>query len=270
MRLVFSWILMVATSLGCAEEEERPDLVSVCSDDCKPGVAQSGGSGPSTPSVTSGTSTSGGGDVIELEGNLALFADDRFQLEHVLPFSESAMVFSEDADSRVLNAPYDGQSFTITGVQSGEATGVLVVPDDPNSIGWPSLLRVDTRESQAVTLPLVNSEVLSEIFASIRSQAVVEPDRGQLVLRFSDADEDPIRGVRVDVPQASFVAYAEGAAWSEDATETDASGLVVAGNILASDFPGSTLNVTASGAAVGSWVVTVIAGAASYDSLLAL
>ena len=270
MRLVTSWIVLLATALGCAEEEDRPDLIATCSDDCKPGVAQSGGSGPSTPSVTSSTSTTGGGDEVVLEGNLALFADDRFQLDNVLPFTELAMMFSEDADSRVINAPYDGQSFLITGLQSGEATGVLAVPDDPNSLAVPTLLRVDTLESESVTLPLVNAEVLSEIYSSIRSQAVVEPNRGQLVLRFSDGDLDPIAGVRVEVPQASFVAYSDGGSWSEDAMETDGSGLVVAGNIVASDFPGSSLSVTASGAAVGSWVVTVIAGAASYDSLLAL
>lgn len=272
MRFVSSWIVFLAPTLGalgCVEEEERPDLISVCSDDCKPGV-QSGGSGPSTPSATSSSSTTGGGDEVVLEGDLAVFVDDRFDPGSVVPFTESAMVFSRDAFSRVLDATYDGRSFSITGLEAGEATGVLSVPDDPNSFAWPTLLRVNTLESQSITLPLVNSEVLSEIYSSIRSQALVEPSRGQLVLRFSDADLDPIAGVRVDVPQAAFVAYKEGAGWSEDATETDGSGLVVAGNIIASDFPGSSLNVTASGAAVGSWVVTVIAGAASYDALLAL
>lgn len=265
-------MFMLAGPIGCAEEEERPDLIPVCDDSCDPGQGPSGGSGPSSSTTTPGSSsgTTGGDDEIVLNGNLGIFANDRFELDSLLPFSELARVFSQDPDSRVIDAEYDGMEFSLTNLQAGDATGVLVVPEDPNGIPWPTLLRVDTLESRTVTLPLVSSEVLNEIYAGLGSQPVLEPGRGQLVLRFSDENLEPIPGVRVDVPGAEFLAYAEGAGWSEDAEETDASGLVVAGNILATDFPGSAFNVSTSGAAVGSWVVTVIAGAASYDSLLAL
>lgn len=269
MRRIPILLFILAGQGGCAEEEERPDVIPVCEDSCNPGPGPSGGSGPSSSSTTSGTST-GGDDEIVLNGNLGVFANDRFDLEQLLPFGELATVFSQDPDRRVIDAKYDGQEFSLTNLQSGEATGVLVVPDDPDGVPWPTLLRVDTLESRTVTLPLVSSEVLTEIYSGLRSQPTLEPGRGQLILRFSDEDLAPIPGVRVSVPGADFLAYADGAGWSDDAEQTDASGLVIAGNILASEFPGSAFHVSTSGAAVGSWVVTVIAGAASYDSLLAL
>ena len=264
-------MLILAGQGGCAEEEARPDVVEVCDDACDPGVGQSGGSGPSV-SNTSGnaSSTTGSGNDLILNGNLGVFANDRFELTNLLPFGELATVFSLDSDGRVISTAYDGLDFALSGLESGEATGVLAMPDDPNAVPWPTLVRVDTLESRTVTLPLVSSEVLNEVYSTLRSQPALDADRGQLILRFSDEDLDPIPGVRVDVPGADFVAYADGSGWSEDADETDASGLVIAGNITASQFPGSTLNVSTSGAAVGSWVVTVIAGAASFDSLLAL
>lgn len=262
-------MFVLAGQYGCAEEEERPDIIPVCEDSCDPGAGQSGGSGPSS-SKTSGNATTGGGGAITLNGNLSVFANDRFDLDAALPFGEAATVFSQDPDSRIISAVYDGVEFSLTNLQSGDATAVLAVPDDPNALPWPTLLRVDTLDSRTITLPLVSSEVLTEIYSGLGSQPGLEGDRGQLILRFSNENLVPIPGVRVDVPGAGFIAYAEGPGWSEDAEETDASGLVIAGNILATDFPGSAFSVSTSGAAVGSWVVTVIAGAASYDSLIAL
>ena len=264
-------MLLLAGQSGCAEEEDRPDVIAVCDDSCDPGAGQSGGSGPSVTTTTGHTtSTTGSGDDLILNGNLGVFANDRFDLTNLLPFGEAATVFSLDPDGRVISATYDGLDFSLTGLESGEATGVLAMPDDPTAVPWPTLVRVDTLESRTVSLPLVSSEVLNEVYSTLRSQPALDADRGQLILRFSNDNLEPIPGVRVEVPGADFVAYADGSGWSEDADETDASGLVIAGNIVASQFPGSTLNVSTSGAAVGSWVVTVIAGAASYDSLLAL
>ncbi|HEY6724536.1 MAG TPA: hypothetical protein VI197_10910 [Polyangiaceae bacterium] len=270
MRWIPIWLFVLAGQTGCVEEEERPDLIPVCEDSCDPGAGQSGGSGPSSSTTTSGTSTTSGDDPIILNGNLGVFANDRFELDTLLPFGEPATVFSQDPDNRVIRAEYDGLDFSLTDLVSGEATAVLVVPDAQNGVPWPTLLRVDTLQSRTVTLPLVSSEVLNEVYAGLGSQPALDPDRGQLILRFSNENLDPIPGVRVEVPGAAFLAYADGSGWSEDADETDASGLVIAGNILATDFPGSAFTVSSSGAAVSSWVVTAIKGAASYDSLIAL
>lgn len=272
MRRIPFLLFVLAGQGGCAEEEERPDLIPVCEDSCDPGAGQSGGSGPSSSNNTSGntSATTSGDDEIILNGNLGVFANDRFEVDTLLPFGELATVFSQDPGNRVIRAEYDGLDFSLTNLLAGEATGVLVVPDDQTGVPWPTLLRVDTLQSRTVTLPLVSSEVLNEVYAGLGSQPALEPDRGQLILRFSDENLDPIPGIRVNVPGAAFLAYADGSGWSEDAEETDASGLVIAGNILAMEFPGSAFTVSSSGAAVSSWVVTAIAGAASYDSLIAL
>lgn len=270
MRRIPLLLFVLAGQSGCAEPEDRPDLVPVCEKSCDPGAGQSGGSGPSSSTTTSGTSTTSGDEGVILNGNLGVFINDRFDLDALLPFDEEATVFSRDPNNRVIRTEYDGSEFSLTDMVSGEATGVLVVPANENGVPWPTLLRVDTLQSRTVTLPLVSSEVLNEIYAGLRSQPTLEPQRGQLILRFSDENLTPLPGVRVDVPGAAFLAYADGSGWSEDADETDASGLVIAGNLLATEFPGSSFTVSSSGAAVSSWVVTVIAGAASYDSLIAL
>jgi hypothetical protein len=59
------------------------------------------------------------------------------------------------------------------------------------------------------------------------------------------------------------VSYANGGAWSGADARTDATGLVVLTNILASDFPGSTKRVYLGGALDGYIVARVAAGAVS-------
>lgn len=253
---------------ACAEERDRPDTVAVCAQDCDPGLGQTAGMGSPSDNGTSSTTGSGGDDVT-LSGNLGVFFDDRFDPGDLAPFAGLATVVAGNANSQLVSAPYDGTSFALRGILAGEATRVLVVPDDPDNLPMPTLLRVDTRESATVTLPLVNSGILAAVFASVTSQAVVDADRAQLVLRFVDGDRQPVAGVKVDVAPAEFVVYAQGAGWTDDfAAATDPSGLVVAANIAASDFPGSTFAISARGSVVGSWVVAAIRGAASYDVLV--
>lgn len=266
---IASCVAALAALVACGEERDRSDPVAVCQGDCDPGLGQISGAKTSPDSGSSST-TGGGEPNVTLRGDLGVFPDDRFDPGNLAPFGGLATVVAGDSNAQPVSAPYDGMAFTLQGILAGEATRVLVVPTDPDALPMPTLLRMDTRESATVTLPLVNSGVLTGIFAFVSSQGVLNPDRAQLVLRFVDEDRQPVAGVRVDVGPAEFIAYAQGAGWSDDfAAQTDPSGLAVAANLAAAEFPGSTFAINTRGSVVGSWVVAAIRGAASYDVLVA-
>lgn len=260
------WVPTLFVALtACAEPDERPDLISVCSgSECSPRPVDGGHSPSDSGGAASTSSATAGNGTPTLSGSVALFRDDTFDLPSALPYAEPATLFSFDPSRRIVTAEYDGQDFTLSGLLASESTEVLVVPQESDGLAMATLLTVDTQSSARVALPLVNREELTAIYSTINAQTMIDEGRAQLVYHVFDSDERPLAGVRVSVPGAEFVAYTSGAAWSDELDETDARGLVIVGNIPALELPGSNVPVSLSGSVAGEQVVTLVRGAASY------
>jgi hypothetical protein len=220
-------------------------------------------------SQSSSSTTSSGSDEVTLAGDLWLLDDDSFSLNRAAPYEEVATVYGFDPQNRLISAPYDGSMFTLSGVLPSAAAMVLVTPEDEQALPMPTLLRVDTQQSTQVSLPLLRRSVLEEMFVTLTAQVTVDPDRAQVILQFLDAELAPLAGVEVSIASAGFVAYATADGYSDVLGETSERGLVLAGNVAASDLPGTSINAQVSGAIAGQQVVQVVQGAVSYELIVA-
>ncbi len=262
--MVACWLALGA--LACTEQEDRPGVIEVCdSPECRPIQVVGGGSGSGGGDGAGGGSS---GEPGSLSGNVAVFVDDSFDFGSLFLYSGTATVRSVDPSGRIVSGPYDGTGFTLSGLQQGDRTPVLVAPTDDNALPLPTLLGLDTHQALALTLPMVSQDILAEIYASVTALGVIDPGRAQAVYQFVDADMHPIAGVSIATSGADFVAYASGAAWSDTLDETGKQGLAVVANLPAEEFPGSNLVVTLGGAATGDLVLTVVRGAVSYELLV--
>jgi len=125
-------------------------------------------------------------------------------------------------------------------------------------------------------LALVSSTTLDAVFTAVA--ALRSPAFGQVALFFrSTGTGAPLAGLRVTMTAAQVAAYASSTGWTlDDGTAvTDASGLVVFGNVETTAANGSTQTVTISRAATataaavpgGTFPVKVVEGAATLANV---
>ena len=260
-RLVVLGVLVLPLAGCVGGEDEHPPRASQCEGTCAPTIV----------TVGSGTGSDGAAGApaaeITLSGDLSMFLDDTFDPGNQALFSGGATVTALGADGDVIDAEYDGVSFSLSGIVAVEDTKVLAAPTVGGALPLPTLHTVDTRRSRQVTLSLVSSDALFRVFNSISSPALLDSDRAQLVLEFVDSSSDPVAGVRLGVAQAEFVAYAAGFDWADDGLGTDENGLVVAGNIPAASFPGTVVTVELTGSVALRRQITLVRGAVTYARL---
>jgi hypothetical protein len=255
--------------LGCSDDRGMPDP-AVCQGECGSGaegvVGASTGSGGTGGSGGSSGASGSSNTPVELGGTVLRLNDLDFGSAPAEAYRDIARVTAEGAAAVSVSVDYNGfDPFVLTGVRRAEEVWTLVEPADSSADAMPTLqplFTADAASSGALELDvaLLRESVLDAAYSVVPNPVVVEPSRAHVVLLFLDGD-DPIPGVSVSAPTAARVVYAVGGTYSDDATETDDTGLVLLANLPASDWPGSAVQVTVSGAAVGSFATRIVSDA---------
>jgi hypothetical protein len=97
-----------------------------------------------------------------------------------------------------------------------------------------------------IRLGLVREDTIDFIFSTFSLPAERVAGYAQVVLSFVTEGAAPkgLAGMSVASSAAAFVAYEFGANWSIDVDRSDASGMVLLGNLPASQFPGTEVRAT--------------------------
>jgi hypothetical protein len=259
---------------GCGDERGMPEP-PVCQGDCGSGAEGTVGAGNGKGgSGGSGGSSAGANTPVELTGtvlrlnDLALNASGFGQAE---AYRDLATVTAEGASRNAVTVDYNGfDPFVLSGVRRGEEVWTLVEPADRSADAMPTLQPLYTSDAGstgalALDVALLRASELDAAYSVLTQPVVVEPSRAHVLLLFLD-DDDPIAGVTVSAPTAARVIYAAGGTYSDDATTTDETGVVLLANLPASDWPGSAAQITISGAAVGSFATRIVSDAVTIGA----
>jgi hypothetical protein len=278
MRALGAALISLLVAFSCAKDSERPPPTT-CVGKC--GFTPGLGSGAS-PEGGSGNLGEGGGssnsdDPIELTGNVLLLNDDQ-TFRDGEAFTGQVDLRTEDASGRSVTALWNGSDpFSFPKVRQTSLLWVLATPqnsvaddalpvlepvrtDDPNSSG-----RVD------VTLALVRASTIDQIFDLSTVPLTADGNKAQVILllkqRSSAADPPPAAAVTVSASSAENVLYGASGGFSDVATVTDNTGVVVLANVPGAAWPGALVSVSFSGAQTSGATVPVVNGAVTVAAL---
>jgi hypothetical protein len=274
----FGWMAaaLVAWS-ACKASEERPrPRTSLCGGPgclpphigSKPPPA-SGGSAGADGGESGGEA--GAGSEVTLSGVVALLSED-WETADLFPDAVDLRAESPRATSVVgVWSGSVSDPFLIEGVLSAPAVWVHGRPRG-GSDALPTLepMRSEDPDGDGLVVSdqpfvLVRSSVIDEIFSLASSPVLPDEAKAQVVLRLvSGGAQNGLAGVEVTAPQAEFVMYGVNGTFSDIPDETDASGLVMLGNVTASPWPGRSLSVSFSGARSSSVELPVITGSVTF------
>jgi hypothetical protein len=242
---------------------------AVCEGDCGSGALVGSGFGNGGSGGSGGSSGNGSSSPVELSGTVLRLNDLGFNaagFSQAEPYRDPAKVTLEGASSTTVSVDYNGfDPFLLSGVRRGPEVWALVEPNDASADAMPTLQPVFTADAPSsaaleLDLAVLRATTLDAAYSVLTNPVVREPSRAHAVLLFLDANE-PIAGVTVSAPNAERVIYAADGTYTDDEIETDETGLVLLSNVPAGSWPGGALQVTVSGAAVGSFATRVVADA---------
>jgi hypothetical protein len=198
-----------------------------------------------------------GGETATVSGNVVIVNSPAF--DTAAAYAKPAVVYGEDPSGKELSQPYDGTSFTIDGVATGD-TWFLVEPSDISDAAFPtySLQRV---EDDKLTLPLLDQQVLAEI--ALDAGIALSSSQAQVVIRLTDSKNNPIGGITAESAGAGLILYDFGpASYSVQNKTTGERGLIVILNQTS-----SSITLTDTAAHVYHVDVRTEAGSATFLDL---
>jgi len=210
-----------------------------------------------------------------LTGQVLMLTDESF-LNTAL-YAKTATVSADGGSVATVTAAWDGADpYTLDDVLAEATNWVSVKPDEIQGDAMQTYQAVATNSVSTADLALVSSTTLDAVFTAVTS--LRSPAFGQVVLFFrSTGTGAPLAGLRVTMPTAQVAAFASSTGWIlDDGTAvTDASGLVVFGNVETTGAAGSTQTVTISRAATataaavqgGTFSVKAVEGAATLATV---
>ncbi len=210
---------------------------------CKPLLGVSLGSGI-TGTPTTGTNTDAGTGV--LTGQVVLLSDQTFVSAAL--FTKTATVSADGVTGTAVTAAWDGvDTFELDGVAQEATNWINVKPDDIQGDALLTYQPVSTSSVSNANLAVISSTLLDGLFTSVTAQR--SPSFAQVVLFFRNVGTgSAISGLHVTMASAQVAAYSTSAGFVlDDGTAvTDASGLVLFGNVETTLANDSTQTVTVS------------------------
>jgi hypothetical protein len=257
------WAGLAGLALAaCSTKTEHAEVLPTCAvaQPCNAGVDRVTGSRGASSSEAGAGGQSGEAGAGLLQGTVVEFVADDFSTS--VPYVESAIVETEGTDAPIVSATWDGANpFTLQGFSSSSETWISVRPSS-GTVTLRTLHPVATNQESTVDLGLVLTDTLDVVFSILTLPQERLAGYGQVVLSFKQVGTNAgVAGVSVSSPDAAFVAYQVGGAWTLDDPRTDAAGLVILGNFAAPDYPGTNRRIAISGRASGAVDVRVAAGA---------
>lgn len=268
MRFASVALLVMALAPGCSEPTERtPATCEGCGAFTggvgTPGSGGSGGSGGGKAGAAGATSG------VTLKGNVILLDD--FALKSGPLLDTAAELRAQARGGGSVTGDWNGlDAFVMEDVLSDPLVWVNITPDGP-SAALPTLVPVNTTKpvNGTVTqnLAVVSSVLIDTILDVLTLPTVRDPTKGILVLEARKSDGTPLAGVTVTAPTAETIVYGAAGTFTDDADETDNSGLVLLVNVPASAWPGTLVGVTFTGALDGGADVRSITGSVTFEGI---
>jgi hypothetical protein len=261
-------LALSALAAGCQKEDDHPAFAAGCQVNCKPVTGISIGTTPGTPITTPADLDGGSGS---LTGQVLQLTDQSFV--NTALYSKTATVAADGASGASVTGTWDGADpYTLDGVASEAINWVSVKPDQAQGDVLLTYQAVATKSVSMVDLNVVSATTLDAVFTAV--SAIRSPAFGQVVLFFrSIGTGAPLAGLHVTITTAQVAAYASSTGWTldDDTAVTNASGLVVFGNVETTGVQTVTITraATATAAAVqgGTFSVKVVEGAATLANV---
>lgn len=271
-------LLVAAVALGCANEKERPP--TLCPDcGLSPGLGAGqqmpGGGGADGEGGSDGGTSKG----IELTGNVLVLNDDiNFATGNLL--TDDANVQTDGADGRPVKGTWDGVNpFVLENVKQARPAWVLITP--PNGVAddaLPALEPVRTDKPDAngrvqADLALVHATTIDHVFDLASVPLTTDMTKGQVILLFQTqpsgaSTPSPLSGLSVQSTSAESVIYGASGSFSDVATATDNTGVVVLANVAGAAWPGAVINLVYGGVKTGGSQVRAVSGAVTIATLV--
>jgi hypothetical protein len=162
--------------------------------------------------------------------------------------------------------------YVLENVLSDPLTWVSITPSSSVGVALPTLVPANTTRPAAdgsVTLNLgvVGRAVVDTILDILTVPTVRDESKAILILEVRRTDGTPLPGVTVTAPMAETIVYGAAGTFTDDESQTDASGLVLLVNVPASAWPGTLVGVSFTGALDGGADVRAIAGAVTLEGI---
>jgi hypothetical protein len=265
-------LLALALAPGCSEPTERtPATCQGC------GVVTGGGIGL-PPGSGGGAGTSGQAGMagatagVTLTGNVLLLDDFSLQSGSLL-IEDPVTVRAQAKGGGSMEGTWNGIApYEIENVLSDPLVWVSLTPVNLVTRALPTLSPVDTSNPAAngrvtVDLAVIDRTLVDTILDILTVPVLRDESKAILILEVTRGDGTPLPGVTVTAPTAETIVYGAAGTFTDDAEETDNSGLVLLVNVPASAWPGTLVGVTFTGALQGGADVRAISGAVTFEGI---
>jgi hypothetical protein len=248
----------IVACVACEQPGERPDPIT-CSGCGSPITPTWTGDAPSDVDGGAAGSGSGSDEPVTLEGEVHILNDIAAltSTRYDLP----AALRAEGTNGDVLGQ-WDGVGpFSIEGVKRAGAVWAQATPTSGDTLRALRPINTSLPRDGVVTtaLGLARSSDFQAAFDLLGSPIDFAENAGHALL-IAVSGGDPISGARVVASRDGVVLYSENGAYSDTATSTDESGIVLLANVPAGDWPGSEVTVTLGGSGRGSFILMLVSG----------
>ena len=273
------WLVSCLVAAGCQKEDDHPAYAAGCQSDCTPFPPIGIGVGASAGGAGGGAATDAGFDAGTLRGTVSALIDDSFS--RATAFTRTATITADGASGSPVTGTWNGMDpFALSGVSIVPTNWLRVAPGDVQGDALPTVQAVQTNATDTADLVVINAAAIDAVLNAV--SATRAPALGQVVLFFRNAGTGvALSGIRATMAlsAAEATAYAAGTAtgWviQDDTTVTNASGLVVFGNVTLPTGGNTTQTVTVSRPATattpaiagGQFAVRVVEGAVTLASV---
>lgn len=242
-RMQFGGLCLAVTTLcaGCSGNDERPPGVGGCTDVLcgKPGGGTvnprpDGGQPEAAIDGQQADVDAAPISTVDLSGSIVRLTEEQFSQE--VPFLGWGYlrVPTVSGDDQVSFGGEAGVGFSATGVVSGP--GWFTVVPEPAFydlvIPTHAYLIAPQQASSNFTVPVVDRDLLTSIYASLSPPAFVRADASHVIVVF-EKNGQRVAGVSITThPTAEAIAYDQGVGYSTEGTETGVNGTVLLVNVV--------------------------------------
>jgi hypothetical protein len=196
---------------------------------------------------------------VRLEGEVRILND--INALAASAFTDSAAILAEGETTAVLGQWNGTDPFSISEVKGAAAVWTQVTPTGGDALL--TLAPIDTTQPNSAgvvptVLTVVRASELEAAYGVLSTPLAPDSSKAQAILVVLVGGR-PASGIRVLAPGAEAVVYAQNGTFSDDATSTDTSGLVLVANIPSVPWPGATVSFTLTdGTTTSRWDVKVV------------
>lgn len=270
--------LLVLFALGCAGEKERPSPPTCVGEHCGSSKIIGAGMNGSGGTEGVGGADAGTAQSVVLTGNVLVLNDD-FDFATGTYLNDTVNLETDGSNGLPATGIWDGiNPFVIANTPA--AAPVWVYANPPNAVAddaLPGVEPVNTETPDAngqvnADIALVHASAIEQIFDLASVPLTMDTTRAQIILLLeteagAGATPVPLAGENAQSASATNVIYAASNSFSDVATVTDNTGVVVLANVTAAAWPGAVIDVQFSGARTSGAQIRAVSGAVTLATI---